>query len=980
MRCAQTLLVVIWVGLEVGGLSGLGSQTVSAASRPDLTLPVMPNSSFEGMAEAPVVAVTALSPPPSLSGLEIPDERVSLDGLWRYQPDPDEIGIDAGWAAPELEDSAWMEMPVPSNYVREDQTLAEFYEPVWFRRTVQLPASWVGAPVSLSFDGVDYFAKVWVNGHLLANSGEHEGYFGKFRFDVGAFLQSGDNLIAVMVTNPYDYGQDQKVFPTIYPGLAEKVWIKGIFNYHDLRPGSGLRGAISQSYGTGGIYGPVALERHQAVSTRALFITPDLASDHSSADLLVDLLLENHTQEARQVDLRLEVESLTTAAGGLTWGLRMTLPPGLSRIEASQTLTGPRLWWPWDHPELGNPDLYRLTTTVVDGEILDQHQEDFGVRSVYMEDEGPNAYWIYINGKRLFQRGSNNIPTEWLSEADRSLFEQDVTLMKDANMNAQRVHAHVSPDALYEVADEAGMMVHQDFPLQWEYSICDFLRPNGDPVLTNNADVMKRMLAEMIYQLYNHPSIILWTLHNEPLYIFTTEMNDDVLFPEPGTAAFCRPRPYSEDSPQELMQDFSLNTTLDYQHLYPTAAAIEGSRPVNIASGFGDKHNYLGWYVGTLEEMYDWAPPMTTEYGAQGAPYRGEAFLEEWIGADFWPPDTDALQNAWRFHDAQLANLGMYVGRAQFAYQDYPSWAFATQLYQASVLKYGNEALRRHRFDPTAVAINFTFQNWWDSITWGYVDVDRRPLLAYQWVKTSFSPVASFVVTPTNIFEVNSTTALPITVVNDYLESQGVVTLRWRLVEETDSFYLRGDPSALEDNGESLEPPTYGGAPVDALTITVGHRIPIQVMLEGQTNFELQANIALTPATVTLPTLTSLPDDRHFTLYTELLDAQGNSLHSNFYHYVVVDSVQEVFRRTEPGIHPTPRFDLDITLDGAVGASVRVVRLFGEEEVFDGAVDASELALTELKPGIYEVTATTNGQQQSEEVFLNENIELELEF
>ncbi|MBZ0309778.1 MAG: beta galactosidase jelly roll domain-containing protein, partial [Anaerolineae bacterium] len=81
----------------------------------------------------------------------------------------------------------------------------------------------------------------------------------------------------------------------------------------------------------------------------------------------------------------------------------------------------------------------------------------------------------------FFPRGTNYIPNQFLSRMTRDDFERDLRLMKNAHLNAVRVHAHVLPDVFYELCDEMEMVVWQDFPLQWgtQTSLNFMLKPCG---------------------------------------------------------------------------------------------------------------------------------------------------------------------------------------------------------------------------------------------------------------------------------------------------------------------------------------------------------------------------------------------------------------------------------------------------------------------------------------------------------------------
>ena len=71
--------------------------------------------------------------------------------------------------------------------------------------------------------------------------------------------------------------------------------------------------------------------------------------------------------------------------------------------------------------------------------------------------------------RRLFIKGSNYIGSPWLSTMTRKKYLRDFRLVTAMNANAIRVHGHVAGRALYEVADEMGLMIWQDVPLQWGY-------------------------------------------------------------------------------------------------------------------------------------------------------------------------------------------------------------------------------------------------------------------------------------------------------------------------------------------------------------------------------------------------------------------------------------------------------------------------------------------------------------------------------
>ncbi len=91
-------------------------------------------------------------------------EEIGLSGLWRFQPDAYDEGEERGWAAPDCDCRLWREVSVPCSFDDCGPGMASYEGAAWFRRTVEVPGSWRGRRVVARFEGVNYHARVWVNG------------------------------------------------------------------------------------------------------------------------------------------------------------------------------------------------------------------------------------------------------------------------------------------------------------------------------------------------------------------------------------------------------------------------------------------------------------------------------------------------------------------------------------------------------------------------------------------------------------------------------------------------------------------------------------------------------------------------------------------------------------------------------------------------------------------------------------------------
>ncbi len=405
-----------------------------------------------------------------------------LDGRWKALPG--DLAA-ANLYEPAVDDSAWPELRVPANWFLEGWNLGG---QVWYRRHFAAPLLPAGAVASLDLAGVDYAADVWLNGTYL---GHHEGYFEPFTLATASALKPGaENLLAVRVDSPFETPQAWSL---------RKRLIKGVFAHHDTRPG-GAWSPRGQDANTGGIWAPVALRVTSHLRLGLLRIRPEVDPATGIAAPQVEMSVDLAGPVGEAVELAV-VLSPYNFAGPAAEPLRFSrrLAPGANDVLLLLPPRAVELWWPWEH---GEPRLYRVAVTAgVDGRTADRAETVFGFRTVTQESGGA---WR-INGRRTFLRGTNYISTQWLSEMTPERFASDVGLMKAANVNAVRVHAHVEPPAFYQACDEAGLLVWQDFPLQWGYT--------DEPAFA--AEAVRQAVA-MVDVLFNHPSIIVWSLHNEP--------------------------------------------------------------------------------------------------------------------------------------------------------------------------------------------------------------------------------------------------------------------------------------------------------------------------------------------------------------------------------------------------------------------------------------------------------------------------------
>lgn len=628
-------------------------------------------------------------------------EIFSLNGIWKYNK-----GFRDEWKNPAINDSNWKKMKVPSNWAIENKEMFDYGGTVFYRYKFRIPKDTAakmqrkGSVVRLEFKGADYFTTAWLNGKQLGS--RHEGYFQPFFYEVTDNLKyDGENLLAVKVESPWD-SKD----------YGDKRLIKGIFIHHDCRP-------REFSGNTGGIWNDVNLVHTGQVTIERVLIKtshPGISGQDKPAEVNFKYEFFNHSDNVHNVNIAAEFEGLNFESKKYRKDKNLRLPPGRTAFILSETVSDPKVWWTWDR---GKPNLYRAKTTIKIGQnVSDSSEDTFGIRTVRLD---PGTRHFYLNGKKLFQRGSNYIATQWLSNYNKEKYKKDVKMMKDANLNSIRVHAHILPREFYDICDMEGILVWADFPLIWGY---------------NNSEAFEKQAMkqyeEFILGYYNHPSIWIWCAHNEG------------------------------------GEDRSLNAKLD-----SLARRLDTTRATTENSGDWDKHIYSGWYVGNYFEILGNRPKFVTEYGAQAVPLSVKEFIDQ---DKLWPIDTDK----WAYHDLQLGLMQKFIGHPSI-YFGAEDFAAASQKYQYDLVKYCTEHFRRIKYTPLGGIYHFMFTEPWPSITWAVIDNKGEPKLGYYALKETMAPILVSIEWKKNEYESGGNVSLPVWIINDNAENYQNCLLEWKI-------------------------------------------------------------------------------------------------------------------------------------------------------------------------------------------------------
>jgi beta-mannosidase len=655
---------------------------------------------------------------------------VSLEGVWKA------LAGDLAPAnayLPGLDEKDWGTLVVPGNWHLQGKAYSGV---VWYRRHFRGIELAPDRLVRLRFDGVDYAADIWINGHYV---GHHEGYFEPFSFYVQSYLvPNSDNVLVVRVNSPNE---------TPEAWSLHKRLIKGVLNHHDTRPG-GAWSVRGQEQNTGGIWGAVTLSAPSRVDISRIQVTsrPESSSQleplrHDHADTVwlvgIDTWFAHVASSQLRLEAQIEPETFTpTGTSELSVAVtRVDITSGeVAHLEAR--VVNPRLWWTWDQ---GEPNLYRVTVKAFEGaQFLAESSVLFGFRTIEVD---PSTKRWRLNGRSVFLRGTNYISSQWLSEMTKAKLGADLDLMKHANINAVRVHAHLEGEAFYSQCDEKGVLVWQDFALQWGY--------DDGPEFVQEAS---RQALAMVHWLYNHPSIGVWTLQNEP----------------PFDADWMKWK-YRDYQPEQ-------NKLLNAE-LVRVVSKADSTRWVHAYSTTGE-HQWLGWYSGS---WMDFAKPskeaIISEYGAQALPNL-TSLRRIFAESELWPK-TDAEWEKWEYHNFQRHETFELAGVKQGANTE--EWIGNTQRYQGKLIQFAAENYRRQKYSPVTAVFQFLFNEDWPSINWGIVDYWRSPKPGYEALRTAYQPVLPSIAWSQDRWAPGQTPSFGLWIVNDLARDYPHAELSWTL-------------------------------------------------------------------------------------------------------------------------------------------------------------------------------------------------------
>ena len=443
-------------------------------------------------------AVLGINKLPYHATLQLPSkwkeckEIVSLDGQWlfRWSRNPEERAVD--FYREDYDVSSWGKIKVPGNWQTQGYGTPVYTNIEYpFQRnrpsvTSEPPKDWtayenrnpVGQYVTyfdvskdmlsknliLHFGGVHSAMYLWVNGQKVGYS---QNSMSPAEFDVTSYLREGKNKLAVEVYRWSDgsYLEDQDMWRLSGIFREVQLWVRPLVHIADYH----VTAMPNKDYSRAEVKTTVSLCN---------------AGKTSAKNLQTVLLLNGR-----------EVKG----------GLKQLAAGDTTTVQMTSLIDKPQLW------SAETPHLYPFSLELreADGTAVEHFDYHLGVKKVEVVGEV-----FKINGQNVKLRGVNRhdhhpVTGRWVDDAT---YEQDLRLMKQANVNFLRTSHYPDREYLYELCDRWGIYV-MDEANQESHGYGYANQEMGHDLAWQKAHVDRA--ESLVKRDFNHPCVILWSLGNE---------------------------------------------------------------------------------------------------------------------------------------------------------------------------------------------------------------------------------------------------------------------------------------------------------------------------------------------------------------------------------------------------------------------------------------------------------------------------------
>ena len=396
---------------------------------------------------------------------------IDLSGLWQFKVDLANIGETKRWFE-EFESESDIAVPGSWNEQLEEAGLLHYVGLVWYRKKFFVPAEWKDTTIFIRFGSADYFSKVWINGNLL---GENNLGFLPFEFDITKYVNLGEE--AEVVVSLDNHLNDE----SIPQGITAKHYL----DENRLREET-FPAARFDFSPFGGLHRPVYIISKPKTHLTSIKVETRI----SGSTGIVDVSGKINSEVSGSVLLNIKSKNFDKNTFVKISG---------NSFDAHIKIEDCIFW------SNINPHLYNLKLILLNAEVeVDEYSLPIGIREVKILNNK-----LYLNGKEIYLKGFGK--HEDFSVIGKGLLlplmVKDFQMMKWINANSFRTSHYPYAEEMMFYADKKGILVIDEIPAV----SLDFRYVNDNNLVTH-----KEYIHRLFERDYNHPSVIIWALGNEP--------------------------------------------------------------------------------------------------------------------------------------------------------------------------------------------------------------------------------------------------------------------------------------------------------------------------------------------------------------------------------------------------------------------------------------------------------------------------------
>jgi len=559
--------------------------------------------------------------------------------------------------------------------------------------------------------GLDTVAMIAVNGQILAETcNMHRSY----RFDVGHLVSPGRNSLTVVFDAPVSYAER----------ASKEIGPRPHVNLHPFNAVRKMASSFGWDWGPdlacAGIWRPIGIERWHTARIGSVRPAVEVDFDEEAGRRGAERAREGRVVAHVDVERASKDPLVVTARIGDV-AASVELAPDATCATVQLTVPDVAVWWPVGY---GAQPLYELDVDVSrpGAAVVDRWHGRVGFRTVELDtsiDTIGHRFAIAVNGVEIAVRGANWIPDDcFVSRVDRARYAERLTDAVQANMNLLRVWGGgiYESDDFYDLADELGLLVWQDFL----FACASYAEeePLRSEIVAEATEAISRLAA--------HPSLVLWNGCNENLWGhedwgWKQSLGDQSwgagyyfeILPE-IVGRLDPSRPYSAGSPWSFSHD------------------IHPNDPDN-----GTMHVWDVWNQRDYSAYREYAPRFVSEFGFQGPP--AWSTLVRAVHDQPLAVDGAGLRSHQKAEDG-MAKLARGLAPHFPLPRSMEDWHWATSLNQARAVTVGIEHWRS--LTPRcAGTIVWQLNDCWPVVSWAAVDGDGRRKPLWYALRHSYAPL-----------------------------------------------------------------------------------------------------------------------------------------------------------------------------------------------------------------------------------------------